>query len=33
MYEITLFSGNAELEGNFPRFNQVMDFAMPLNQL
>ena len=33
VYEITLFSGNAELEGNFPRFNQVMDLAMPLNQL
>ncbi len=33
MYEITLFSGNAELEGTFAPFNQVMDLAMPLNQL
>lgn len=32
-YEITLSSGNAELEGTFPPFNQVMDLAMPLNQL
>jgi len=33
MYEITLFTGDAELEGTFAPFNQVMDLAMPLNQL
>ncbi len=33
MYEITLFSGKAELTGTFRPFSQVMDIAMPLNQL
>ena len=33
VYEITLFSGNAEDNGGFPAGMRVMDLAMPLNQL